>query len=199
MVFNDQQYKNSGKPHDDFLPPSCVLLLNGFPCVGKFTIAKALEAELITKGTPHRHFDNHLIIDAAEAVLPGCTSEHYALRKQFRDVGFKALQTLEEEKLVIIMTACLVKTRDDLDLFAEYAGIAEGRGVPLVKVNIVCDAETNGSRLCSQERRHGTKTKLVDANVLETIRRDNTLLDQSMLRRVGREDLFFISSLTRRG
>jgi hypothetical protein len=108
-VSGDLRRINSGKRHDNFLPPSCVLLLNGFPGVGKFTVAKALEAELITKGTPHRLFDNNLIIDAAEELLPGRASEHYALRKQFRDGAFKALQTLEEEKLVIIMTACLVK------------------------------------------------------------------------------------------
>jgi hypothetical protein len=177
MAFNDCNI-NSRTRHDTFLPPSCVFLLNGFPGVGKFTMAEALEAELITTGIPHRLFDNYLIIDAAEGVLLRHTSEHYALRKQFREVAFKALQTLEEEKLVIIMTASLIITPDDLELFAEYAGIAEAKGVSLVMVNILCDAKTNGARLCSEERREGAKTKLIDVGVLETIRRERMLLDR---------------------
>lgn len=176
-----------GEPHNILSPPPSVLLLNGFPRVGKFTIAKALEAELITNGTPHRLFDNHTIIDTAEAILAGRKAAHYALKKQFRKVAFKALQELDDEKHVIIMTACLGITPDDLDLFSEYADIADGRGIPLVMVNVVCDVETNSRRLANEERKEGVKTKLVDISVLETIRREMKLLDRRHAMKYGKE------------
>jgi adenylylsulfate kinase-like enzyme len=84
------------------LPSPCVLLLNGFPGVGKFTIAKSLCSSFVTSNTPYLLLDNHLIIDAAHAIIPDRSPSNYALRKQFRDVAFNGLKALEEENSVVI-------------------------------------------------------------------------------------------------
>jgi chloramphenicol 3-O-phosphotransferase len=160
--------------HEKTSLQSCVLLLNGFPGVGKFTIAKALAAKL--GDVPHRLIDNHVLIDPIEAIEPGRSEAHYALRKKFRVVAFEGLKALDEKTLVIILTACLATSSEDLSQFAEYLDIAEARGVPLVVVNIVCDVGTNRRRLCSSERKTGGKTKLIDVGILEKIRSEYTLL-----------------------
>jgi hypothetical protein len=81
-------------------------------------------------------------------------------------VAFDALKALEE-KLVVVLTACLVKMDDDLSLFEEYLDIAESRRDPMVMVNLLCDMGTNISRLESEEKKANGKMKLVDRDVLE--------------------------------
>jgi hypothetical protein len=75
---------------------------------------------------------------------------------------------LKEKGPVMIFTTRLVTSDletpyDDIEQFKEYVDLAEGKGVPLVVVNIVCDLGTNSERLGSDERRKevGGKTKLV--------------------------------------
>ncbi len=81
-------------------------------------------------------------------------------------MAFDALKALEE-KLVVVLTACLVKMDDDLSLFEEYLDIAESRRDPMVMVNLLCDMGTNISRLESEEKKANGKMKLVDRDVLE--------------------------------
>lgn len=157
----------------------CVILLNGFPGVGKLTIAKALQHALPTN-VPSRLVDNHVLIDVSEAIEPGRTEEHLALRKKVRDVAFSALKRLKQNSTVIIMTTCLSETPMDIARYHEHADIARARGVPLFTFNLTCDSNTNKSRLCSEGRKAGRafgKMKLVDVDLLTRIRQDYVLLD----------------------
>jgi hypothetical protein len=84
----------------------------------------------------------------------------------------------------MIFTSCLVTSDletpyDDINQFKEYADLAEGKGVPLVIVNIMCDLGINSERLGSDKRRKevGGKTKLVKLDVLEAIRWETSLLN----------------------
>lgn len=200
MPFND--FNHSSEQYRELLSPSsCVLLLNGFPGVGKLTIAKALEAKLKLDDTPHRLIDNHLLIDPVVAIEPVRNTAHYALRKSFRKTAFEGLKGLKEERLVIIFTTALSTSYlptpyDDIDQFEEYADIAEARGVPLVVVNIVCDLGTNSRRLCSKERKEvGGKTKLVDVDVLERLRRETSVLDREQAMACRKEGIIFYFEL----
>jgi chloramphenicol 3-O-phosphotransferase len=165
------------------LPPA-VLLLNGFPGVGKFTIAKAISAKLTQGNFPHRLLDNHQLIDPAASIQPVRNAEHYELRQSFRAVAFEGLKLVKEENLVIIMTACLSTSPvptpyNDIEQFIQYVDLADARGVPLVVVNLVCDFSTNSERLRSTDRMGvNGKMKLVDPEILEKIRRETTILDQ---------------------
>lgn len=155
--------------------------------MGKLTIAKTLEAKLDHSSTPFRLIDNHLLIDPVVAIEPIRNKAHYALRKKFRKVVYGGLNELKKEGLVMIFTSCLVTSDpetpyDDIDQFNEYVDLAEGKGVPLVVVNIVCDLASNSERLCSGERREVSgKTKLVKVDVLEKIRLETSLLDREQI------------------
>ena len=179
--------------------PPCVLLLNGFPGVGKLTIAKTLEPKLLHSGTPCRLIDNHLLIDPVVAIEPIRNKAHYALRKKFRQTLYEGLNEVKEKRLVMLFTSCLVTSelerRYDIEQFKEYVDLAEGKGVPLVMVNIVCDLASNSERLGSDKRRKevGGKTKLVKVDALETIRKETSLLtrDQVMACKKGGDIYYF--------
>lgn len=53
-------------------------------------------------------------------------------------MALDALKRVEDEKLVIILTACLVKTEDDRGILGEYADLARARGRPLIVANVLC-------------------------------------------------------------
>ena len=54
-------------------PPS-IVLFNGFPGVGRYSIARELES--IIPGET-RLIDNHMLIHPVEAIHPGRTPEHH--------------------------------------------------------------------------------------------------------------------------
>jgi len=167
-------------------PPPFLLLLNGFPGVGKLTIASKLQ-DLLTQATTGpiagpqvRLLDNHLLIDPVSAIEPERNASHWRLRKAFRDLAFDALRCVRGE-LIVLTTACLAETKEGKAQFEEFLAVAEGRGCVLVVLNFVCGVEENGRRLESEERRgsvHGmVKAKLTDRGLLERFHKVYELLD----------------------
>lgn len=183
---------NSEQNHRLPSPPHCVLFLNGFPGVGKLTLAKALEYKLKLSGTPYILIDNHKLIDPVVAIEPKRNTAHYTLRKVFRKTIFDLLVAVKEDRLVIIFTACLATSKietlyDDIEQFKEYVEMADQRGAPLAVVNVVCDLKANIKRLQSEDRVEMVdgKTKLADSRILEKIRGQNTLLKKEEALRCG--------------
>jgi hypothetical protein len=175
-------------------PPPFLLLLNGFPGVGKLTIARNL-LHLLTPvstvpstGPQIRLLDNHLLIDPVSAIEPERTASHYRLRKSFRELAFASLQTVPGD-LVILMTSCLSETEEGRSQFAEFLAVARGRGCPMVVLNLVCGVEENGRRVECEERRGSVngvgKGKLTDRALLERFRREYKLLDLNKLEGAG--------------
>ncbi|CZR50315.1 uncharacterized protein PAC_00187 [Phialocephala subalpina] len=132
----------------------CVILLNGFPGVGKLTIAKALQLAL-PSDVPNRLIDNHVLIDLSEAIEPKSTEEHHALRRKIRNLALLAPEALKDDNMVIIMTTCLSDTPVDIARHHEHADIARARDVSLFTVNPTCDDKTNEARLCTDGRKAG--------------------------------------------
>jgi shikimate kinase len=137
-------------------PEACVIFLNGFPGTGKLTIAQALRSKL--KGVETRLLDNHLMIDAAEAVHPGRGLEHKTLRKRIRDAMFDELKALPMAKnLIIIMTGCLAANPEDAAVFAEHVAIAQHHDIPFYSFTISVDEKEHFWRLQSPDRIWGQK------------------------------------------
>lgn len=103
-------------------PPGCLVILNGFPGVGKLTIARSLQSRLTNVKT--RLVDNHPIIDPAEAVHPGRGLQHKEFRDRLRRVIFDELKTVPEHDTVLIMTCSLGANVADAAVLAEYLEVS---------------------------------------------------------------------------
>jgi hypothetical protein len=169
-------------------PLPFLLLLNGFPGVGKLTLARNLSTLLVQDegGLEVRLLDNHLFIDPVSAIEPERTPYHYELRKAFRDVAFSALKNLPG-KVAILMTDCLSETVEGRTQFEEYLGVALAKGCTMVVCNLVCGEQENKQRLGCEKRRESGK--LMDIKLLERFRREYRLLNLERLenkwRKVG--------------
>ena len=100
----------------------CLVILNGFPGVGKLTIARSLQSRLTNVET--RIIDNHLIIDPAEAVWPGRGYQHKAFRDKLRQVIFDELKTIPGRDAILIMTCSLGANVEDAAVFAEHLEVS---------------------------------------------------------------------------
>ena len=168
-----EQRKKSIQKQPQLLRP-CVVLIKGFPGVGKFTVARSLFNALDPSRT--RLVDNHLLIDPVEAIAPGRNAAHYTLRRTFRRAAFDALKTLDADTTIVI-TSCLASNPADADILAEHVEIAQARNVSFVLINMTCGRETHMQRVQSVERMAGTKTKLRDVRTLKTIMMKHKLVN----------------------
>jgi hypothetical protein len=145
----------------------CLILINGYPGVGKNTIAKLVHKAL---GSDCTFIHNHLLIDPVEAIYPGRTPAHYALRKKFRDVAFDALIADSNPKLSILITISLAANNDDIAVMYEHLRISRERRLPVYWINLICDDKEHKARMVSEERKNGGTSKCTDPAVLDAIK-----------------------------
>jgi len=92
-------------------PGGMIIVLNGFPGMGKYTILKEVQALL----------DNHLLIDPAAALYPDRGVHHHELRHAIRGIFFPYVSRLAQEGHVVLMTTCLAADNDsDAAVFREH-------------------------------------------------------------------------------
>lgn len=103
--------ENQDSTAETAIPP-CVLLLNGFPGVGKYTLARQLET--IIPGVTIL-VDNHMLINPAEVMYPGTTPEHYQLCKAIRESALDSIKDLESTSTTVLMTSCLSSSPADIE------------------------------------------------------------------------------------
>ena len=166
-LWNDSQKAKQG----------CIVLLNGFPGVGKLTIAQAIKDNLPEHNA--RLIDNHVLIDPAEAIVPGRGPAHKLLRAKVRRVAFEALteEFVSQPNLKVIMTGCLADNAEDTAVLTEHLRIAKDTNVPFYLVGVTCDREEHGRRLEAPARTAGGKTKLRDENILRELLEHHVLVD----------------------
>jgi hypothetical protein len=152
-----------------------VILLNGFPGVGKFLIGRNLFGLFDHRHT--RFIDNHLVIDPVEAIISGRGADHKALRRAIRQVAFDALCAIEDKNTALIMTSCLSSAEEDKQVFEEYLAIASRRQIPFYLFNISCGKREHHGRLITTERSTGSKTKLIHPEVLDDMLATHKLVD----------------------
>jgi len=152
-----------------------IVVLNGFPGAGKFTILK--HAKELLPANKMCLLDNHLLIDPVQAIFPDRSPEHYELRRKLREPVFESLSRLAQEDHVVLMTACLADDNDrDAAFFQEHLAMVRGTNVPLFWVNTHCDQAVLEQRVRIPERCQSTKTKLTEVGVLRKLVREHRLI-----------------------
>ena len=131
----EMDYTAPSKPLSS--PSGVVILLNGFPGVGKYSIGCKLFKLFDPKHA--RFIDNHLLTDPVQAITPGRETDHKALRRTFRQVAFDALTAIEDASTTLMFTSCLSSSEEDQQVFEEYLAIACRCQVPFYLINISCD------------------------------------------------------------
>lgn len=111
-------------------PPPCLILLNGFPGVGKLTISQALQASF-PAGTKSHLIDVHMIIDAVSK--RETIEERTAARS---DYLHNVLLKGHGKDEVIVMTAGFANENEyDVEQWLDYARVARERGGVMIHVS----------------------------------------------------------------
>lgn len=147
--------------------PHPIIHINGFPGIGKLTIARKLVELLSPLNAKLVH--NHLLIDPAGAILPRTSKDYQPLRRSIRAAVFDTLATSSDTfDSVYVFTDFQSDDEVGSAVMQEYATMAARRGCALIPVNATCSEDENMRRLVSVERaQHG---KLVDKEIVAHIR-----------------------------
>jgi hypothetical protein len=143
-----------------------IIHINGYPGVGKRTIARKL-GEFVGL----RPIDD----DLASAVLPYDSVDYQRLRHTIRYTFFNTLvESIDSYGHCYAFTDFLADNEIGRSVMGEYRDLARLRQCNLLSITLTCRKEENMRRLAFPERsEHG---KITDREILERIRQDNVLL-----------------------
>ncbi|KAK1674552.1 hypothetical protein BDP55DRAFT_729575 [Colletotrichum godetiae] len=157
----------------------CFIYINGYPGVGKLTVANAL-SKLISGS---RVFHNHLVIDPVTAMLDRDDAESYNdLRTSFRK---HALDSIATHPALAGKTFIFTDARESSPLGSgaarDHKAAAERRGVPFISVVLRCELNENVKRLAGRRYVGGdgatSNTKLTDGKILRKVRDMETIFE----------------------
>lgn len=150
----------------DPMRPAPFIYINGYPGVGKLTIAQHLVPHL---PHPARLLGNHLLIDPVGALLDRTSPEYQSFRKAVRSSVLSAIACSQDlANTIIVFTDQQSSSAVGSAVAREYEEAAKQRGSVFVSIRLLCDREEHFRR-ATYESRKGT-TKLTDLEILEGIR-----------------------------
>ncbi|RDW74549.1 uncharacterized protein DSM5745_07211 [Aspergillus mulundensis] len=146
--------------------------INGYPGVGKLTVAKEL-CKLLPKA---KILDNHLLIDPAAAVFERTAEEYQPLRQVLRREILKSLATATTTRETSwIFTDQQSSSALGSASAKDYQQAAAVRGAPFISVVLNCDLDENLQRAVGGDRGAGSNTKLTDPAILRHIRQSEDI------------------------
>ena len=147
------------------------IYINGFPGVGKLTVAKELQKLIPNSKVYH----NHLLIDPIAAAVDRGSPQYDAMRTDLRRYILNMLATSKATRDVsFIFTDSRGSTEAGRMAVKDYQDAAIKRGVPFISVILTCELEENVRRIVGPERCVGS-TKLVDSEILQDIRQQERI------------------------
>ncbi|WP_332688282.1 AAA family ATPase [Bosea sp. (in: a-proteobacteria)] len=144
-----------------------IIHINGWPGVGKLTIARELAGLMGA-----RLLDNHTIINPAEALFERRDPLYRSLRQALRTTILAHVAQMKPG--VLILTDAISDDAFDSAVFEDYRELAKNRGAELVAVVLDCAPEINAQRLMAAGR--AERRKLTDPAVLASLRASHRLL-----------------------
>jgi predicted kinase len=132
-----------------------ILHINGYPGVGKLTVARmlaeALDAKLV---------DNHSIYNLAFALTEYKSAAYYETLEAVRAIAFERVLELPEKTPVISTNAHMTDSAWGNANWDAVVDLARRRGSPLLILVLDCAPAENDRRIASPERE--AKRKLTD-------------------------------------
>jgi len=145
-----------------------ILHINGWPGVGKLTIAR-----IVARALGARLLDNHTLMNPAEALLDRDDPRYWELRARLRQMVLEVAAQAPPASIVFTDGFGENDPRD-VAAFADIVRLAETRVDRLFAVVLDCSLEENARRLVESER--ASMRKLTKPDVLARLRVDYTLL-----------------------
>lgn len=134
-----------------------IIVLNGYPGVGKLTIgrelAKLLEARLV---------DIHTLYNLAFALTEFRTPEFYKTIRHTEQIADDLIDALPSRVPVVFTTVLTGKSTWVNEEWQRFLGRGERRP-PLIFIHITCDLDENIRRIQSPERKGKGKLQSADA------------------------------------
>jgi deoxyadenosine/deoxycytidine kinase len=132
-----------------------IIHVNGYPGVGKLTVARILTEELGGKLV-----DNHSIYNLAFALTDYKSAAYYETLEAVRDIAFERVLELSEDVPVVFTNAHMSDSNWGNSNWDAVTDLARRRGSELLVVVLDCQPTENDRRIASPER--AAKRKLTD-------------------------------------
>jgi len=150
--------------------PAPFIYINGYPGVGKLTIAKELralfpQAQLVS---------SHSTIDITAEFFPRGHPQYQSLRRALRRVQFQCAINAPYET-TWIFTDQQSSSEIGSSTAQEYQTAAASRGSRFISIVLTCGAEENFKRAQSKGRGGALNTKLTDLSILRKIRAEEEI------------------------
>lgn len=150
-----------------------IIHINGWPGVGKLTVARELARRLDA-----RLLDNHTLHDIAIRLCDRGTEEYWDLYYQIREIAYARVRVMPPDQVLVMTNPLLFESHREVEAWDAVKQLAADRRDTLVSVTLDCSLDENIRRISSEERRH---RKMVDPAPLIEWRSKYTLLaDESV-------------------
>ncbi|KAF4949036.1 hypothetical protein FGADI_9321 [Fusarium gaditjirri] len=144
----------------------CFIYINGFPGVGKLTIAKELQQLLPGSKVYH----NHLLIDPIDALVERSSPGYHEMRTGLRRYILNAIATSEYTKdKTWIFTDAREASEAGEKGAKDYEAAARKRRVSFISIVLECEIEENIRRAINPMRSQSVDAKLTDEAILRLI------------------------------
>ncbi len=172
------------KPIGRQYPRAMIIVLNGYPGVGKLTIGRALATCLDA-----RLVDIHTLYNLAFALTEFRTPEFRETVRRVEEIADELITALPAQVPVIFTTVLTGNSAWAMEEWQRFLARSQRRP-PLVMVHVMCDLDENIRRLQSPERRgkgklqgaevarrnHASKEPLIGGDLAHTMRLNVTSL-----------------------
>ena len=145
-----------------------IVHLNGWPGVGKLTVARLLAPRLQA-----RLIDNHLLHDVAIRCAGIDDPARWPLYETVRAAAYQALAGRPRSETFVMTNALCIGSPRECEAWRQVVALAETRAVPLVPVVLEADETVLRSRVQRFDRQG---RKLTDPDALEEMIRCDRLL-----------------------
>lgn len=157
------------------------IYLNGYPGIGKLTIANEL-ARLIPNT---KVYHNHLMIDPVAALVDRDDPEYHRIRSSFRRHILHVISTSEStRKLNWIFTDARCTSDIGSEAAQDFKLAAEQGGATFIPVALSCDLEENVRRTVTRAGVNPKTTKLTNPDLVCQVRQEEVMYQFG-----GREEL----------
>ncbi|KAF5237770.1 hypothetical protein FANTH_10645 [Fusarium anthophilum] len=150
----------------------CFVYINGFPGVGKLTIANELQQVLPSSKVYH----NHLLIDPIDALIERSSPGYHAMRTGLRRYVLNEITTSEYTKDITWIFTDAREANSAGEMGAkDYEAAAAKKGISFISIVLECEIEENIRRAVNSKRSQSISAKLTDETILRPILENETI------------------------